>query len=491
MSLKKWIAVAAVVVTAVLLVLYQNPFLADQNQTPNEKTTQKNNPAGSVITIDSPYVIEYMLPKETAPNGILVSGDGLVWVAGSNSMLFKLDPNSGKILSSYPISEEKADIQLQKSLMVWTIIQDNDGLIWFSQMSENPLWQFNPKTEKFTAFHTSAAPFQLKVDTKTGDIWFTTLTANTVGVIQKTNSPISHTITEFDVGEDTYPSGLDLGQNYLWVTQIQSQKLVKFEMDKNDDGLVTNITKTLEIPNGKQTIFSPTDIIDSGSTLWITEHGTSFLTKYEMGSHLQRFPTSVTIQNGTTLPFWLRQDPDTQGIWFNEHTGNRIAFFDTNNMTMTEYEIPSRPADGYVVYPLNIAVDQNGNKVWFSEWNTDKIGVIDTKALPFGLRAGVDQIEISGKNGTTAIDLEITGSETLRNNANLSLKATSSMDPTSRLLNMTAKFTKENISLSAHKTEKVTLNLQSHNIPAGNHTLGISATDGAATKSIFVNLVIR
>lgn len=489
--MKKWIAVTAVVITATLLVLYQNPFLADQNQTPNEKTTQTNKPAGSVTTIDSPYVIEYQLPKETAPNGILVDDNGMVWVAGSNSVLLKLDPNSGTIISSYPINEENsADVQLQKSLMVWTIIQDNDGLIWFSQMSKDLLWQFNPKTEKFTAFHPSAAPFQLKVDRKTGDIWFTTLTANTVGVIQKTNSLESHTITEFDIGENTYPSGLALGQNYLWVTQIQNQKLVKFEMDKNDDNLVTNITKTLEIPNGKQMIFSPTDIIDSGNTLWITEHGTSFLTKYEMDSQLQRFPTNVIPQNGTTLPFWLRQDPDTQGIWFNEHTGNRIAFFDTKNMTMTEYEIPSRPADGYVVYPLNIAVDQIGSKIWFSEWNTDKIGAIDAKTLPFGLKVEVSQITMSGKNGTTAIDLEITGSETLRNNANLSLKATSSMDPASRLLNMTAKFSKENISLSAHKTEKVTLYLESHNAPAGNHTLGISATDGAATKSIFVNLVI-
>jgi len=482
------VATLVVVVIATIIILNLNFLPAKPNQIPN--VTQKNT-GSSIKVIDSPYVQEYELPDRTFPNGIIVDTAGMVWVAGSESTLFRFDPISGQ-MASYRIGEDNHVNNLSnKSLMVWSVIQDSDGLIWFSQLGPNPLWQFNPETKKFIAFHPSAAPFQMKID-KTGDIWFTTLTANTVGVIQKTNLPEHYKITEFDVGVDTYPSGLFLKENHLWITQIQSQKLAKFDIIKNKEGIITSINKTLSIPSNNETsIFSPTDIIDSGN-LWITEHGTSFLTNYDVDDQLQRFPTTPSPQNSTTLPFWLRQEPNTQRIWFNEHTGNRIAFFDTASMTMTEYEIPSRPSDGYVVYPLNIAIGPNG-KAWFSEWNADKIGMIDTAIpIPFDIRSDSNRIILSNEDNTSEISFEISRNESLRNNVTLSFKLSSSIDPTSNLVNMTGKFSRENINLlSMNQTEKIILDLQSHDAKSGNYTLGISATDGMVTKSVFVDLIIK
>ena len=164
---------------------------------------------------NNPYVREYSLPVGAWPNGILVDKNGIIWIAGSKTdSLFRIDINQGKI-SSYPIRDENSQIyQTNSSFMVWTILQNNDGLIWFSQLGTKSIWKFDPNTLNFIAFHSvSATPFQMKAD-KDGNIWFTTLTSDTVGVIQKTqNKTEPYVITEFNIGNDTQPAGLFLENN--------------------------------------------------------------------------------------------------------------------------------------------------------------------------------------------------------------------------------------------------------------------------------------
>lgn len=451
--------------------------------------------SSSVELFKSPYITEYSLPSGTWPNGILSDGNGTVWIGGSESnTIISFDPKEAKIKSSHYIAEKDSAMRESRTshLMIWSIVQDKDGLIWFSQMGPDPLWQFNPKTAKFTAFHTSTAPFQIKVDQKTGKVWFTTL-AGSIGAIQKL-ADFSYKITEFEIGSEALPSGLFVKDGSLWVTLIQGQKAVKFSMVSDKDGFVTEIKREFEIPPNNQTrIFSPTDVIDSDDFLWITEHGTSFLTKYDIKSnHLTRYPTMPTAQNTTTLPFWLRQTAD--GIWFNEHTGNRIAFFDTKNNVLTEYEILSRPRDGNVVYPLNIAADSfNEEILWFSEWNTDKFGVVDKSIPPpVDIKIKEKKIIISSQNGNGAIDFEVIKNEAASIvNDTVFLGVSSSASYTSDVVNMTAAFSQNVLDLSemGQKTP-IRLELQNHGVKNGNYTLGITATDGIVTRSVFVDLII-
>ncbi len=498
-NLLKWLAAISIVVAVTSIIVAQNYDNSSISQ--NDKSEEPLNQITTNYTmttfeaVHSPYIEEYSLPG-TSPNGILVGRDGMVWIAGSSHTLTGFDPKSGKIKSMYEIRENDSSDNKPVSSMVWSIIEDNENTIWFSQMDKNPLWQFNPETEKFTTYHSiSAAPFQMKVDQKTGNIWFTTLTSNTIGVIQRQNQSQAYKITEFNVGIDTYPSGLQLQADNVWITQIQSQRLAKFSIMADKDGMVTGIKKVLEIPQNNQTrIFSPTDILVSDDSLWVTEHGTSVLTRYNMYENkLERFPTAVNSQHSTTLPFWIRQSIDGTGIWFNEHTGNRIAFFDTKHMTLSEYEIPTRPADGFVVYPLNIALDPNDtNKLWFSEWNTNKFGVLDTSiSIPFDIKADSDGIVI-GPNQTTEFVFEIAKTANSRSdNSTISLMASSSMMPNSELANMTAKFFPSTLNLSEFENSRIRLVLESNGTQKGDYMLGIGATDGTVTKSLFLNLKVR
>jgi streptogramin lyase len=456
-----------------------NPPATDSGPIKNIETSEK-----------SSYVKEFTLPDGSSPNGILVDGKGFVWVVGSNSQLYKINAADNKLDSVYVIGDR--DESAPSLMMGWAIAEDNDGFLWLSQLGLKLLWRFDPTNEEFSSYSTSASPFQMKVDKENGEIWFTTV-GNTLGVVQKTNDDKSnqYKIQEFDVGDNTFPSGLFLENEHVWVAQVVGNKVTKFKIDRGDN-LVSSIEKVFEIPSDNETmIYSPTDVLVDDNIVWFTEHGTSTISKYVLGENqVKRFPTSKGQFNATTLPFWLKESPNGDGIWINEHTGNKIAFFNTTDTTLTEYEIPSRPADGSIVYPLGLST--TSNNVWFSEWNADKIAVIDAeKPIPFDIRVKENSIIIPRiSEESEIIDVEIIGNDKVESHP-ISLMVSSSMEPSLGLINMTAKFTEEKISFTGVDTKMVRLMIDTHSAPSGNYTLAISATDGSITKSVFVDIVIN
>ena len=490
MSSIKWLILIGVIVSVVILVFAIENFVNS-----NEKNTNNNLPLNNIENKNNnPYINEYPLPVGTLPNGILVDKNGIIWIAGSKiNSLFRFDTSQGK-LTSYAIKNENLQSNTTNgSFMVWSMLQDNDGYIWFSQLGTKSIWQFNPDIDQFTAFHSvSAAPFQMKLD-KAGNIWFTTLASNTIGVIQKTqNKTEPYTISEFNIGNNTQPAGLFLENNNLWITEVAAQKIAKYHIISKN-GVITNIEKTLEIPTDEKiSLGSPTDLFVLNDTIWLTEHGTSFITEYEMASHsLTRFPTSQNVYHVTTLPFWMREVNGGKGIWINEHEGNKIAFFDTINKTLTEYEIPSRPADGYLVYPLNIAsVPYDGKQLWFSEWNTDKFGMVNGTILPpFDIHSEVDKIILNNDSSKQQVfDVDISKNGFVKNNT-IFLNASSSILDTAALGNLTVKFSDNVVDLT--KIHAVQVVLQNNSVSPGNYTLGISASDGIITKTIFFDLQIQ
>lgn len=486
---KKILTIASVFFFSVLV------FFVSYNQIDFEKNNTKT--MHDIKKSQFSYIKEYDLPNGSAPNGIVVDKDGFVWVVGSNSRLYKFDPVQSKIDSVYVIGD---DDEAKPTLMGWTIIEDNEGFLWFSQLGSKPLWRFDPISKRFNLYHVSASPFQMKLDKENGNVWFTTLGRNTIGVIQKLADVKSddYKIKEFDVGNNTFPSGLFLEKDYVWVAQVVGNKLTKFKINRDNNGLVSSIEKILEIPHENKTrIYSPTDILVTDNTIWFTEHGTSTISKFNLdGNQVKRFPTSLNLFNTTTLPFWLKQSYDNNGIWINEHTGNKIASFNTTDLSLVEYEIPTRPTDGLIVYPLGLSITPQ-NSVWFSEWNTDKIGVIDTnKPLPFDIMANVTNITIprtsEGKSIIIDVNVFKKGNLLIDETRPISLITSSSMDPSLRLVNVTATFTKEKIFLTEiNEQEEVQLLINSYFAPSGNYTLAISATDGFVTKSVFIEMIIN
>jgi hypothetical protein len=189
-------------------------------------------------------------------------------------------------------------------------------------------------------------------------------------------------------------------------------------------------------------------------------------------------------------------------------------------MTLLEYEVPTRdPLNGYIANALTLSSDPNdNNKVWFTEFNHDKIGVLDrSPPIRFDINSSASKITIlSSPNNTTqknassvltTLNVEVTNKKSFNSspfinytNAKHSLiflNASSSMNPLGRLVNMTAKFSPTSIiALTKDRSEKAQGNIilqrnDSTPISPGNYTLGISATDGTVTKSIFRYLFVK
>ena len=495
--------------------------------------------------IDTPYIKEYSMPNGTWPNGILVDKNGIVWTVGTKShTLLSFDPNQGRVIAFYPIPQESQKNATRTNSvqngvsMAWALVQDKNGSIWFSQAdSPNPLWRFDPSTKKFESIRmVSEAPYQMRIDQNTGNIWFTTFTDNKLGVIQKIEKNQSsgnrnnenssqYKVSEFNLGNESFPSGLYLKGDSVWVTQSLNNKLVQFKVITGANGKVVKVVKTLEIPSptspSDQILFdSPYDLVVLGNNLWVTEHDANFITAYNMGSKsATKFADSSNPHQYVTLPFWLREGAGG-GLWFNEHYGNRMAFFNTTGLTLIEYEIPTRdPNLGYISNALNFAVDPTNNKnVWFSEYNHDKIGLVKSSvSIPFNIHSSVKKVVLSKmivgkreqqKNATaTVINFEISknsdnnksSSEVspLPNNNNnheiVFFKTSSSMTHFG-VLNSTANFSVNYVDLTKMKNRTAQVQLFMHNdykVPSGNYTLGISATDGRVTESIFPELTVR
>ncbi len=499
--IKRIVIIAIIFVTiAVVMVAFSNilPRLDNNrnnfgnSENKSNSTTEGGSLGIATVSAVTPYVTEYLLPNGTAPNSILVDRNGMVWTVGSTGILIELDPENGH-LTSYQIPEDSG----KGDMMSWSMVEDKENFIWFAQFGSVPLWRFDPVTDKFESFHTSGTPFQMKVDGKTGDIWFTTLTGDTLGVVQKIDNGTEphYQVNEFPTGNDTDPSGLTLRGDSVWVTELQKGKVAKFDVIHDDSGVVIDVKKVLEVP-AKTLLSTPTDLLfSSNETLWITEHGPSTITKFGLDSQeFTRFATSQNRYGVASLPFWLKESLDGQGFWFNEHEGERVGFFDVYNMALTEFEVPSSSPD--VFFMLNFATDpHDASKAWFSEWNADKIGVVDRNiSVPFDIRTDLDKVVLGSSNLRQEIGVEISGNRIPAgaNYTTVYLNASRSMEPAAGFVNMSATFPEGNaINLTSAEKQHFKLLLEDNSAPSGNYTLGISATNGIVTKTIFLDLIVK
>jgi streptogramin lyase len=451
---------------------------------------QNNESSKNVINISEQYVKEYSLQEGSRPNALLVDAKGLVWITTSDSSsLFSLNPESG-IITNFGIGgNSQSETVKGNSTMAWTIVQDNDGKIWFSVLGTQSIWKLDPENDSFHLFHSeTGAPFQMKVG-KIGEIWFTTLRGNTIDVMKKSLKDNDYTLSSFDTGNNTTPAGIFLQNDTVWTANIDSQKISQYQVDR-ENYFVKNLTLIQNIPKNNVTLFSsPTDLLVNNNSVWLTEHGTSFLTRYDLGTgKITRYPTSQNHFHTTTLPFWIRSSTNPHVLWFNEHQGNKIGRFDLGNNTLTEYFIPSVPKGGYLTYPLNISQDPRDEKIlWFSEWNTDKVGMINGHTLvPFKMLLGKKQITLDLNKTDETIALEIQGSSHL--STPVFLNASSSIVSTAELGNLTVRFTPDVVDIS--HGNKVLMFIHNGGVSPGNYTIGIGASDGYVIKTEFLNLNI-
>jgi virginiamycin B lyase len=546
-------AIGIIVVVALAIGLFRDNNSGNNNN--NDLSNNKLAESSRIAAIDkfenqfcgnnanpnsNQYVSEYVLPSRCEmPLGIAVDNNA--------SKVWYISTKNG-VLGSYNIKENRFDqehtIPIWKSRQnpidssqVWTVKVDRQNNIWFTDEKQNSIWRYNNLLKTFEFFNIpgisesfgTTYPVSLDFDSS-GNIYFVGIRSTSLwfGNITEMKNGTSDGISQIPIplqgfagiDRDLISTGslvVDENNNSVWLSMLAfARKGLIFKYDIN--------SKTFDVFNLPPDLRSPVGITlenNNNSDLWITDHGTSIFYKLNYSDRkITKFVTSQASPrifglNGTseelgasapsaayTLPYWINKGSNGS-IWFNEHTGNKIAVFNPVNMTLIEYWIPTQNALFGQCQPTNtkncgianllqFSVGNN-NEVWFSEWSENKIGRVDTdKELPFSISSSEKEITIAkGKSAEIKLNLKTTSSSTSSDQTIKMIKS-GTFTATGALGNSTGSFSEELFSIAPGKSKEISfIFTPSSDLKSGEYTLMVGAenNDISYLNAIKINIV--
>jgi virginiamycin B lyase len=433
------------------------------------------------------YVNEFTLPQTCEmPLGIAVDNEGVWYISTKHGTLGLYNLNQNKVNKEISIPLWKARFNPIDSSQVWTVKEDAKGDIWFTDEKQNSIWRYIKSSDIFEmynipskpAFFNTIYPVSLDFDSdgnvyfvgiRSTSLWFGNLTKIRNGTSEGI-SQIAMPIDQFKgIDHDLISTGslvIDQKRKAVWISMLAFAKkgqILRYDMD-------TKTFKTFDMP---EELNSPVGIaVDNQGNLWITDHGTSIF--YKLDSSTDKITKFVTSKASTrifggntapegayTLPYWIQEGPDGL-LWFNEHTGNKIAKFDPVNMSLIEYWIPTQnklfgqcPNDNKIscgiANALQFSVGLN-NQVWFTEWTENKIGMIDSqKQLPFSVSTSTQQLTMK-KGKTAEVKVIVTAASS---DVKINMIASGTFDPAGSLGNSTGSFSEQSFLIKGGNSKQV------------------------------------
>lgn len=455
------------------------------------------------------YVREFKIPTEcTMPLAITTDPQGNVWFTQTNTgKIAKFDPTT----ESFTEYENPSWPPGSRSMM-WGIDYSPDGSLLYTDEATDSVWKFLIDSERYDRinFPTEGESLPQRLEVRGSQIIINDFLGNKITFFDATQaeneltylslpSPVENSVTaDFAVDQN----------NNLWYTNWIFQQdgvLVKFDekgfsnlMKISDDVLpiheyltVFQLPPGLNTPNGA--------VADSDGKIWLADTSSSFFFSFDPSSELftqysTSLPTPSTygnfsglIKTPVTRPYWVDFDQNDRLV-FNEQTANRIGIFDSKSNTLVEYLIPSKNPNwadcGLLadcglaqVFDFTIA----GEKIWFTEWVENNIGVLDTSIpLPFDVSTDVDEISLKKGEGTT-----INVSFTPNTSEEISLVSTS----TAAFDDLSVKSSMTKVQLNAG--EQVTIPIQvsaSETSLSGKYKILIGGQTGEVTISKYLTL---
>ncbi len=460
------------------------------------------------------FVVEFVLPSKCEmPVGIAIDSGNVWYVSGKPGLLGKYNAAENNF-SEYTIPEWPTRAQpftaVPSWLMAWSVKTDDSGNVWFTDQN-NAIWRFDPNSESFAKFPVPAKyPSAMDFDSS-GNIYFIGITSKSLyfGDPSMMKAGTSDGFTEIPlpldgfsgIDSDLITSGamvVDNERNVVWVSLLAfQQKGQLFQYDIDADKVVN----TVDLPDD---LSSPVGAaLDNSGNLWVADHGTSTFFKYDpVQGSITRFVTSVaspkiyggtTPANAYTLPYWVEKSPDGS-LWFNEHTGNMIARFDPEELTLAEYWIPSQnknwafcPPDALtcgLANAMQFTVGQD--HVWFSEWTENKIARLNsTKQVPLSVSAPDEITAVRGDSAELRVTIEAPGDFTGR------MIAAGTFTPTGALGNSSGVFSEDSVSISGGQKQVSYTFTAAENLAAGQYVIMVGAgnDDVSLTKAVRVNIL--
>jgi len=271
---------------------------------------------------------EYDLPrKEAQPHDVIVDQDGMVWYSDfSNEFAGVLDPKTGKA-TDIPIpvlkpEQPKGSLEIELEAgqkNVWLALMYQAGLARIDRSTHEVTMYPYPKEWQSTSAQASmVSPQHADVD---GKVW--------------SNNQDVHTMYRLDVKTGQYE---DLGPS--------------------------------KDPRGKQisAYGMPTDLQNNvyqlefgGTSIGLRDAKTGAVTIYD-----------TPIKN--SRPRRGRVDGQNR-LWFAEYRGNAIGLFDPKTAAINEYQLPTKFGAPYDVVP-----NKDSSQVWTGSMLNDRVARLDTRS---------------------------------------------------------------------------------------------------------------
>jgi len=412
----------------------------------NYPDAQRPQFCGSGIARSNTYVQEYSIPTAcTNPLAIVTDFDGNVWFAQTNTgNVAKFDPTT----STFTEFDNPSWPNKGRSMM-WGMDYSPDGSIWYTDETYDSVWKFSPDSKKYQRLaypsEGDALPQKLKVEGS--QIIVNDFTGNKITFLDPTQSEEEMSFLSLPSPIDNSVTGdfaIDDNNNVWYTNWIYQQGgvLVKFDQE----GYRTNASSSEE---GKLPLFEYIDVIQLPSelltpngvtftgdgNLWLVDTSSSnfFSFNPENEKFTQYFTSdppastygnySGIIKTPITRPYWVDTN-DSGSIVFNEQTGNRLSVMDPKSETLVEYFVPSmNPNWGDCGDMENCGLAQvfdfalDGEKIWFTEWVENNIGVVDTSIpLPVDIELESNTVTLkAGESKKASFVISPTSSQDLSN----------------------------------------------------------------------------
>jgi len=398
------------------------PFDPDSEKTmtgtpaDNFPDVQRAQFCGSGIAKSTTFVKEYSIPTVcTNPLAIVNDFEGNVWFAQTNT---------GKLAKFNPITETFTEYDNpgwppNGRSMMWGIDYSPDGSIWYTDETFDSIWRFTPHDEKYLRLQYpsegDSLPQKLKVDGS--QIIVNDFTGNKITFLDPTQSgedlsflslpsPVSDSVTG-DFAIDA--------ENNVWYTNWLFQQggvLVKFDQEGYRAAVATSGEDFLPLMDHIDVLPLPENLLTPNGAaatedgkIWLVDTSSSNFFSFnpqdeKFTQYVTSDPALSTFGNATGViktpisrPYWIETNNMGQLV-FNEQTANRIAVMDPKTESLVEYFVPSmNPNWGDCGEMENCGLAQifdfsiKGEKIWFTEWVENNIGVVDTSiTLPLDIQ---------------------------------------------------------------------------------------------------------
>ena len=464
------------------------------------------------------YISEVALPTECQmPVGIAVDGSKIWYVSTKRGILGSYDSTKGTFMQyeipSWP-TRSLPFTAVPSWLMSWTVKLDSSGgNVWFTDQN-NTIWRFSQSKGDFEMFKVPAKyPSMMDFDSN-GNLYIIGINSQSLffGNVSSFQNGTSEGFREIalplegfsGISPNLITSGglvVDNERNDVWVSLLAFQQkrgqLFQYDIETDRVVRIVDLPQDLGAPVGME--------LDNYGRVWVADHGTSTFFNYDPASdNITRFVTSVaspkiyggnTLPNAYTLPYWIDRGANGS-LWFNEHTGNKMARFDPDELALVEYWVPSQNRAWTLCAPeattcgianvMQFGVDQN-NQTWFSEWTENKIAKLDaSKPVPIAV-TGPTEVTVA-KGESAEIRLRLNASSDF----NGEMMAAGTFTPTGALGNSTGIFSEQSVSVPSGSAKEISFTFTAaDDLEQGQYIMMLGAGNDEVSymKAVRVNIL--